>query len=197
VSFFKRFALAGLAPLLLPAARALAQSWGAGVTIGAVNDIENHFHWEDFKPKDINGSIEFEAQEKVIVRVTYGEMRAKGENAGKTFTLPSGSDVTLPDLVNDIRYGMVGVSYEFWEGSYSSGIFAGIGGYKIEPRTVEQEIANYRDQRETSFGWHVGVEGGVRVVKHLSLVLRLTCHRILTSSNRTLLTANGGLTFRF
>ena len=193
---FKKLSLLGLVCSFIGGS-ALAQSWGAGVTIGAVNDIESHFHWEEFKPKDLNGSLEVEVQEKVILRATVGQMRVKGENAGKTFILPSGSPVTLPDLINDIRYATLGVSYEFWEGTFTSGIFAGIGGYKVEPRDVPAEIANYRDQRETSFGWHGGAEAGIQLVKHLSLMLRLTYHGVLTTSGRSLLTANAGLTYRF
>lgn len=196
MSSSKRFVLMSLA-ILLPAGRALAQHWGAGVSIGAVNDIEHHFRWNEFKPKDIAGHVEIEIEDKVIVRATVGEMKAKGENAGKTFTLPSGNDVVLPDLVNDIRYATLGVGYEFWEGTYTSGLFAGIGGYKIEPRDVDPEIANYRDNRETSFGWHAGVEGGVQLVKHLSLLLRVTYHGVLSTSGRSLLSANAGLNYRF
>ena len=197
MSLAKRVLLACVGALF-SAGGAIAQSWGAGVTIGAVNDIEHHFAFEDFKPKDINGSIEFEVQEKVIVRATYGEMRVKGENAGKTVTLAgSGSEITLPDLTNDIRYATIGVSYQFWEGTFTSGIFGGFGGYKIEPRGVPAEIANYRDQRETSLGLHVGVEGGFELIRHLSLMVRLTYHGIRTTSNRSLVNANTGLTYRF
>jgi hypothetical protein len=196
VPLLKKVAWTGLI-LLLARASALAQSWGAGVTIGAVNDIEHRFHWEEFKSKDVNGYLEVEIQDKVIVRATLGEMKVKGENAGKTFTLSDSSTIKLPDLINDIRYATVGVSYEFWEGSFTSGLFAGIGGYKIEPRDVPAAIANYRDQRETSFGWHGGVEGGFQLVKHLSLMGRLTFHGILSSSERSLLTANAGLAYRF
>jgi hypothetical protein len=181
----------------LSAAGARAQSWGAGVTIGAVHDVDHHFHWEDFKPKDVNGWVDFEVQDKVILRATFGEMRAKGANAGQTVTLASGAQVTLPDLLEEIRYGTLGVSYEIWEGTFTSGIFAGIGGYKVVPRDAPPEIANFRDNRETSFGWHVGADGGVELIKHLSLVARLTLHRILSTSGRTLLTANTGLTYRF
>lgn len=196
MSFSKRFVPMTLAALLFSGA-ALAQAWGAGVTIGAVNDVEHHFHWNEFKPKDIAGHLELEVEKKVIARVTLGQMRVKGENAGKTFTLPSGSEVTLPDLTEDIRYATIGVGYEFWEGTYQSGLFAGIGGYKIEPDGVDPEIANYRDNRETAFGWHAGVEGSVQLVKHLSLLLRLTFHGVLSTFERSLLSANAGLTYRF
>ncbi len=188
----------GLIAALLLAAPASAQTFGVGGTIGVVNDIEHHFHWEDFQSKDWNIFVEAEVQPKVIVRVTYGKLRVKGENAGTVVTPPGSTEpVTLPDLTNDIHYATVGVSYEFFEGTYTSGIFAGIGGYKVEPRDVPEEIANYRDNRETAFGWHFGVDGGFQVIKHLSVIGRLTFHSINSTFGRSLLTANAGVTYRF
>jgi hypothetical protein len=188
----------GLIAALLLAAPASAQTLGVGGTIGIVNDIENHFHWEDFNSKDWNILVESEVQPKVIVRVTYGQLRVKGENAGTVVTPPGSTEpVTLPDLTNDVHYATLGVSYEFFEGTYTSGIFAGIGGYKFEPREVPEEIANYRDNRETAFGWHFGVDGGFQIIKHLSLVGRLTFHSINSTFGRSLLTAGAGLTYRF
>ena len=194
----KRTVLIALSASLLGAA-ARAQTWGAGVTLGAVNDVEHHFRWDEFKPKDVAGYLEFEMEPKVILRGTYGQMRMKGENAGKTFTQPDGSQVgPLPDLTQDVRYATLGVSYEFFEGFYTSGIFAGIGGYKIEPRDVPPEIANYRDNRETAFGWHAGVDGQFQVVtRHLYVTIRLTIHGILSTQGRYPLVAGGGLTYRF
>ncbi len=188
----------GLIAALLLAAPASAQTFGVGGTIGVVNDIEHHFHWEDFQPKDWNLFVEAEVQPKVIFRVTYGTLRVKGENAGTVVTPPGSTEpVTLPDLNEDIHYATVGISYEFFEGIYTSGIFAGIGGYKVEPDDVPAEIANYRDNRETAFGWHFGVDGGFQVIKHLSVNGRLTFHSINSTFGRSLLTANAGVTYRF
>ena len=194
----KRTVLLAIAACLL-AASARAQMWGAGVTFGAVNDVEHGFHFDDFKPKDIAGYLEYAVEKDVVFRATYGQMRMKGENAGKTFTNPDGSTIgPLPDLTQDIRYAMVDVSYEFFEGFYRSGVFAGIGGYKIEPRDVEPQFANYRDNRETAFGWHAGVDGNFQVVtRHLFVTVRFTIHGILSTQGRYPLVAGAGLTYRF
>jgi outer membrane protein with beta-barrel domain len=196
VSVSKKLVLVASSAFLF-AAGALAQTWGAGMTIGVVNDVENHFHWDEFKSKDVAGYVEYEVEPKVIFRGTYGEMRVNGENAGKTFTLSSGETVVMPDLTNDIKYGTLGVSYEFFEGTFTSGLFGGLGGYKIEPREVPEEIANYRDNRETAFGLHVGADAGFQMIRHLSLVMRLTFHRIFSTQGRSTLSANAGLTYRF
>jgi hypothetical protein len=197
VSLVKKLALVTLA-LAVPAGRALAQGWRAGATIGVVNDVENNFAWENFKSKDVNGSIEFEVQDRVIVRATYGEMRVKGDNGGKTVTPPgSSAPTTLPDLTDDISYATLGVSYEFWEGAFMSGLFGGFGGYKVKPREAPPEFASYRDTAETVLGLHIGADAGFEIVKRLSLMVRLTYHAMRTTGNRSILTANTGLTYKF
>jgi hypothetical protein len=183
---------------LLVAGSSLAQSFGVGAAIGLVNDVTDEFHVDKFKPKDLNLWLDYEVQERVIFRATLGTLRMKGVNAGLEVTPPLfTSPVTLPDLKNHVDYGTIGVSYLFAEGDYTSGLFAGFGGYKIRPDAVDEAIASYRDQRETVWGWHAGVDGGVRLVSRLTLMIRLTYHNIRASSVRSLLTANGGFAYRF
>src|ERR1700693_2130233 len=176
----------------------LAQGVGIGATIGAVNDVGGKFHIDEFKPKDLNVWVDYETQEKVLVRATLGTLRLKGVNAGKTVSLsPAGRPVRMSDLKTDVAYATLGVSYLFTEAGYTSGVFAGFGGYKFRPDAVAADIANYRDQRETAFGWHAGVEGSVQLVSRLSLMLRLTYHNIRNEAGRSILTANAGLGYRF
>jgi hypothetical protein len=197
VSFHKKLGLAGLIAFLF-SGPCLAQGLGIGATIGAVNDVGGKFHIDEFKPKDLNVWVDYETQEKVLVRAMLGTLRLKGANAGKTVTLVAGGPaVTLPDLKSDVDYATLGVSYLFSEAGYTSGIFAGFGGYKFKPDAVATDIANYRDQRETALGWHVGLEGGVQLVSRLSLTLRLTYHNIRNEAGRSILTANAGLGYRF
>lgn len=182
----------------LIAGTALAQTVGVGATVGVVNDVTERFHVDEFKPRDVNLWVDYEVQEKVQVRATLGNLRMKGANAGQVVSPPlSSSSVTLPDLTNHVDYATLGVSYEFAEGGYTSGIFAGFGGYRIRPAPVDPQIANFRDQRETVWGWHAGVDGGVQLVKRLTLMLRLTYHSIRSSTGRSLLTANAGFVYRF
>ncbi len=178
----------------LVAGPSLAQSFGVGATIGVVNDVSERFHVEEFKPRDLNAWVDYEVHEKVIVRATLGTLRMKGVNAGQVVTPPSGSSsVTLPDLTNHVDYATL----EFAEGGFTSGLFAGFGGYKIVPDAADAAIANYRDPHETAFGLHGGVDGGVQLVSRLTLMICLTYHNIRSSSGRSLLTANTGLMYRF
>jgi hypothetical protein len=198
VSLHKKLRLAGVV-VFLAAGPLLAQgSIGVGASIGLVNDVGGRFHVDEFKSKDVNLWADYEVQEKVLVRAMLGTLKVKGANAGKDVTLVAGGPlVTLPDLTEHIDYATIGVSYLFAEGSYPSGIFAGFGGYKVRPDSAPAEVANYRDQRETAFGWHGGVEGGMQIVTRLSFLIRLTYHNIRSESGRSLLTANAGFGYRF
>jgi hypothetical protein len=105
--------------------------------------------------------------------------------------------VVLPDLKVGIDYLTIGTSYQFWEGDYTSGIFGGIGGYEVDPDRVEAGLEGFRDSKETVLGFHIGIDGSLRVISHLSIVGRITLHKVFSDTNRYLLTANAGAAFRF
>ncbi|HEU5251500.1 MAG TPA: outer membrane beta-barrel protein [Thermoanaerobaculia bacterium] len=178
------------------AAPALAQDWGVGASIGLVNDVEHRIRLEGFDPRENSAWIDFRLEDRVLLRGTLGSMRTKGSNAGSAAVI-DGSVVTLPDLKVRINYVDVAVSYQFWEGDFTSGFFGGIGGYRVDPDAAEPELAEFRDPKETVFGFHAGVDGDVRLISRLSLVARITFHKLFSDVNRSLLTANVGAAFRF
>ena len=198
MSVHKKLLFAGLVAFLF-AGPALAQGGvGVGATIGLVNDVTDRFHVDEFKSKDANLWVDYEVQDRVLLRATLGTLRVKGSNAGEVVTPPgTNTPVVLPDLTSHMDYASIGVSYQFLEGGYTSGIFAGFGGYKVRPDSVAPEIANYRDQRETVFGWHGGVDGSFQIVSRLSFLVRLTYHGVRSEKSRSLLTANAGFVYRF
>lgn len=173
-----------------------AEDWGVGASIGLVNDVERKFRLDEFDPGDFNGWVDFRLEEHVILRGTLGRIETSGDNAGRVVEI-DGRDVTLPELDVRIDYATIGASYTFWEGDYTSGIFGGIGGYKVNPEPTPEDITNLRDFHETVFGWHVGLDGDLRVLARLSIVGRITFHKIRSESGRSLLTANAGALFRF
>jgi hypothetical protein len=178
-------------------APAVAEDWAVGASIGLVNDVERSFRLDEFHPREGNAWVDFRLEDRVVLRGTAGSMKVNGDNAGQTAVVGGGA-VVLPDLKTRIDYVTVGISYQFWEGDYTSGIFGGIGGYKVNPDpSPSPEITNFRDRNETVFGWHFGVDGDLRVLSRLSLVGRLTYHYVRSESVRSLLTANAGAVFRF
>lgn len=182
--------------LAIPAAPVLAQDWGVGASVGLVNDVQHRIRLDGFDPRDSSAWVDFHLEDRVLLRGTLGSMKTKGSKAGQ-FAEVSGHSVVLPDLNERIHYVDVAASYQFWEGDYTSGIFAGIGGYRIDPDSVAPGLESFRDPKETVFGFHVGLDGDLRVLSRLSIVGRITFHKLFTDTNRSLLTANAGAAFRF
>ncbi len=197
MSFQKKLGFAGLVAFLFAGA-SFAQTWGVGASLGITDDVTRRIHLDEFKGRDVNLWADYQIEEKVLARVTFGTLKAKGVNAGQTVTVTPGSEPqTLPDLSDKIDYLTAGVSYEFWEGYYTSGLFAGIGGYKIRPEGVEASLAGFRDQRESVFGFHAGVDGSFKIISKVALGARLTYHNIRATATKGLLTANVTLSYRF
>ena len=190
----KRIFLAAL--LGAAAAAASAQTWGIGASAGVVSDIGRRFRLDEFKTRDYSAWVEYRLEDRVQLRGTFGSLKVAGAHSGET-TAVGGAPVTLPEFRTRMDYVTVGTAYEFWEGDYTSGIFGGIGGYKVRPQAIAPELASFRDPPETAFGWHAGVDGSFRIVSRLSVVLRLTYHNVRSETARDILSANGGLVFRF
>lgn len=195
MSVFKKPSLL-LAFLAISTSPAFAQDWGVGASIGLANDVEHRIRLDKFDPRDVHAWIDFALEERVLLRGTLGSIKTTGSNAGLLADI-DGDEVVLPDLKVRIDYMTIGASYQFWEGDFTSGIFGGIGGYKVDPDRVEPEFEGFEDPEETVFGFHAGVDGDLRVISHLSIVGRITYHKIFSDTNRSMLTANVGAAFRF
>jgi hypothetical protein len=181
------------------AASARAQTFGLGASLGLPNDATHVLHLNNFNHSEVTAWLEYSIEDQALLRLTYGNMRTQ-QSSGASVTVPgsagSGDPVTR-QLKERIEYGTVGASYLFWEGFFTSGVFAGIGGYHIRPDAVPADFLGQRDHTETAFGWHGGVEGEFRLYKPLALVIRLTYHNIAAHPHRQFVNANAGLVARF
>lgn len=199
--------LSGVALAQSTAAGISARPWGIGGAYGLVNDVRFDFALDNFDPYELNGWVEYRFEDRATLRGTFGSMSAKGALSGATIGDPE-DPVLMPDYQTRINYAMISVSYLFWEGFYTSGLFAGIGGYHFKPDSVASEYEPYLEPTETVFGWHAGVDGEFRLARSLGLVLRLTFHDISSNTDfvseesgyrkrRQFLNADAGLIFRF
>jgi hypothetical protein len=206
VRVFSRTRCLGFAlALCLAAAPSVAQNWSVGATYGAVNDVERTFRLDGFHPHDVSAWIDYRLEPHVLLRASYVGLKTTSDNSGRPVSVdPAQPPATLPELKVRIDAVTVGVSYTAFEGYYTSGFFAGIGGYRIRPEP-SPGLEQFQDPKETVFGFHVGVEGDFKIVKHVSAVGRLTLHGILSSSNhnieppsstRWLLVASAGIAIR-
>jgi hypothetical protein len=184
------------ASLAAPAAPAFAQSFAVGGAAGIVNDVSSDVEFSGFKWGEANGWFEYKMEKSTVLRLTYGSMWTQQSKSESTVTTPDGP-VAIPELDENVNYGIVSVSYLFWEGFFTSGLFAGIGGYGIRPDAVPAGLEPYADRRETVFGWHAGADGEFQVAKQVGLVLRLTYHNVSAHPHRQFVNADGGVVFRF
>ena len=175
---------------------ARAQQFGFGASAGTINDVSADAHLDGFKWGEVTGWFEYRMEDQVYLRLTYGSMMTKQTASGAIVETPTGS-TTVPELDERIGYGIVSVSYHFWEGFFSSGLVGGIGGYGIRPDTVLPAYASLADVHETVFGWHAGAEGDFRVTKNVGIDLRLIYHNISAHPHRQFVNADLGATWRF
>lgn len=178
------------------AAPALAQTWGLGATYGSVNDVNESFTLDGFKPSEYTVWVDYRMEKTTLLRMTYGSMWTTQALAGQTVTTPDGP-ATMPGYKERINCLTVDVSYVYWEGFYTGGLFAGVGGYSFQPQPVAPEFAAYQDLDERVFGWNAGVDGEFRLAKYLAFVLRFTYHNVSAHPHRQFFNADAGLVARF
>jgi hypothetical protein len=92
----------------------------------------------------------------------------------------------------ELQYVHIAGEYRFFEGYYTSGIFIGLGGYRLEGvRPGGQEDS------EDAFGLAVGVTGDFPITRHLAFGLQITGHYIDFDDQQLFATALGGISLRF
>jgi hypothetical protein len=182
--------LAGTAPAVH------AQSFGIGGSAGVVNDVSGDVEFSGFQWGDANGWFEYKLEKWAVFRLTYGNIWTQQSLSESVQTTPEGP-VTVPELDENVRYGIVSVSYLFWEGYFTSGLFAGFGGYGMRPGVVPAGFQAYADPEETVIGWHAGADGEFQVTRQVGIVLRFTYHNVSAHPHRQFVTADGGAVFRF
>jgi hypothetical protein len=188
--------------LCLPLAAAVAspafgQTWGVGATYGSVNNVDGSFTLDGFKPSEYTVFVDYKFERNALVRMTYGSMWTEQALAGTSVTTSSGETATVPGAKERINSISVDVSYLVFEGFFTSGLFAGIGGYQFNPQPMPPEFAAYQDPSEKVFGFNVGVDGDFRLGKYASLVLRFTYHNVSATPHRQFFNASAGLVGKF
>jgi hypothetical protein len=188
--------LAGLAP------SARAQVFGVGGSVGLVNDVGDEFTLNGFKHSEVTGWVDYRFEKSSLLRLTYGSVRTRQSHGATINTFEPGGTgepsvpVTRP-LKERVEYLSLGVSYLIWEGFFTSGLFAGVGGYHIRPDGVPTDFTGLTDRKETVVGWHAGSEAMFRIYKNLSLVGRLTYHNVSAHPHRQWVNVDAGVAARF
>jgi hypothetical protein len=180
-----------------PAGAQRTEPFAIGASVGLVNPVDNGFHLDSFDTRDRNLWLEYRAEDDIVVRGTFGTMRVNGFNAGKSVT-SGGTAVVLPELRSRLNYVLCSVSYLVHESGWEAGLFAGVGGYRVDPDGVsDPAVAAFRDEGQTVWGFHAGLDADFQLWRQISVVTRVTFHNPQTHPNRQILTANAGLNYRF
>ena len=94
----------------------------------------------------------------------------------------------------ELEYVTISGEYRFYKNWYDSGIFLGLGGYRLS--------GNARDfgggsHEETAVGLTAGVTGEFEITQHFALLGELTGHYVDLDENNIFATAMGGFSLRF
>lgn len=173
------------------------ESFGVGATVGLSNAVDHEFRLQNFDTHDANLWVQYQLDEDVQLRGTYGSLKVRGHNAGQQGLVNNTTVVTLPDLPDRIDYATFSVAYQFHESGWETGIFGGVGGYRIRPESADPVYAEFQDKRETTWGLHLGVESDFQIWRRISGIVRVTYHVPQTKPHRQILTASVGLLYRF
>ncbi len=146
------------------AAPARPQGWGIGGTYGSVNNVDHSFTLDGFKPSEYTVFVDYKFEQFSLLRMTYGSMWTQQANVGQMVPVAGGS-YPVPSAKERINYLTADVSYLFWEGFYTGGVFGGIGGYNFKPQPMQPAYAAYQDPEEKVFGWNAGIDGEFRVTE--------------------------------
>lgn len=185
--------------LALGSGAAFAQTslFGVGASGGLVDSAERNFRFSEFDRSDVNVWLQYALEEQVMLRATVGRMRVAAHAAGETITV-DGTTVAVPgDLRDRVDYGLVSTAYDFIDSAWTSGIFGGVGIYRVRPNVPAGDLALAADRDESVWGFHVGLDAQLTVWRTLAVVGRVTAHFPQTHPIRTLITADAGLSYRF
>ena len=91
----------------------------------------------------------------------------------------------------ELSYVTVAGEYRFPESYYESGIYAGLGGYRLEGTRAS------KDQSDTALGLAVGVTGEFRITRWLAVLVELSGHYADFDEAQFFAMGHGGIAVHF
>jgi hypothetical protein len=178
-------------------ARAQSSAFGVGASGGLVDAAEREFKFSDFERSDVNVWAQYALDRQVFLRATLGRMRVAAHDAGQVVGSGGAAGTVPEDLRDRIDYGLLATSYDFVEPAWTSGLFAGVGIYRVKPGVPAGDLAFAADEKQSVFGFHFGVDAQLTVWRSFGVLGRVTVHIPQTSPHRVLVTADAGVSYRF
>jgi len=181
-----------LLPLLFATAMVLGLPGGAAAqdiynwTVGLMGGIGGS---ADVKPGSRNfgnGSYQLEGLALTEPRTVLG-LRVGHLALGGNDTL-FGSRVGA-----DLSYLTLAGQYMYEESYYDSGVYLGIGGYRLGGRDAVSGLSTSK----TAIGGVLGLTGEFRTTRHIGILVELSAHYIDVRNSHIFGMAHGGLAFHF
>ena len=91
-----------------------------------------------------------------------------------------------------LDYALIGGEYLFNESYYISGVFLGVGGYRLSG-----DLAGGRSDQETAFGGTLGLSGEFGLTQSLAIRVEVAGHYADLEPTQVFGTAHAGLTLHF
>ena len=96
-------------------------------------------------------------------------------------------------------YITVAGEYRYSESYYESGMFAGLGAYRVEGTrfSTVDEVTTAVNDEDTAIGLHLGVTGEFDIIKSTSILAELSVHYVFSDVAEIFATAHVGVVFHF
>ena len=94
----------------------------------------------------------------------------------------------------ELEYATISGEYRFYKNWYDSGIFLGLGGYRLSGNARDSGGGS---REETAVGLTAGVTGEFEITQHFALLGEITGHYVDLDENNVFATAMGGVSVRF
>jgi hypothetical protein len=120
------------------------------------------------------------AEEQTLIGVKVGHLALDG----KPFFGP---------LQNaDLNYATIGGEYRYQESYYESGIYLGIGGYRLGGKLLDGT-----SHHETAVGGTLGITGEFKINRSFGVLLEISGHYVDFKDQKIFAMAHGGIAFHF
>ena len=107
--------------------------------------------------------------------------------------LELGDGERFENLTNaELEYAQIGGEYRFNEGYYESGLYLGLGGYRIQGDRL-----GGGDSSETALGGELGLLGDFALTRNWVIRVEVSGHYVLFDDARLFAMAQAGIAFRF
>lgn len=159
-------------------ARGQSYTFLAGLLVGAGGALDEGGVSSDHSSLALNFSMVTEP--RTLVGIRYGE-------------LDFGSNEVIGNLTNaSLSYLNVAGEYRFPEGYFESGIYLGLGAYRIEGNPL-----GTGDSDDSTLGLVLGFTGEFQMTRSFSVLVDLALHYADLRAASTFVTAQAGVGYRF